>query len=647
MTSSVLLLAPPLDWRDDLGSERVSSLKEAQKVLETSRFDCLVIFVSEIKGKGLASWVQLIHEAKFDHKIILVYRENWQEVVPWLNGRAPESICAESEHNQITATIRQVLESEQLKEQERVRLEMVQEQTHQMQEVGQKLSERIERRQKSLAKQRQRLLYTNHQIEALHAALTAIHKARSSFELEKLLKEALEFHLQLSQTRVRFSAQSSNLNRDELRAKGAFLHEEPLVLNEREIGQIQFLREKFDFQDQELDLLKQIAENVALGLDRLAKLEQADVLKQQWQATFDAFTEALCLTDSQFRILRTNQKYSQIIGQSTRQVVGRNCFELFFDPSQVPEFFTLGPAFRIRRNRFDGRQTQTFEVSSQPLHFSTFEGEVLLVLFRDISSRLQMERQLVETSKMAELGLIGSSIAHELNNPLGGMLSFIQLIRMDLKGHEPYADDVKQMEEAAKKCRDIVINLLGFARRSDANDRRPMDVREALSQALKISDLLTRSQGISVQVQLPNEPVMINGQQNQFTQALCNLLQNAGEAILEKRKSDFKAKAEMLVTLKRKQNHFELEIQDSGVGIEPEILRKVFNPLFTTKTSKVNSGLGLTMSFKILSEHFAKLEIFSQPGVGTTAKITLPEQDLATGSQVFDAENLTVPKPLP
>ncbi len=187
----------------------------------------------------------------------------------------------------------------------------------------------------------------------------------------------------------------------------------------------------------------------------------------------------------------------------------------------------------------------------------------------------------------------------------------------------------------AKISRDIVQDLLGFARRGDTTDRQIVDLRDVIRQALKISELQTRSQGIVVNTTLPENALILEAQPNQLSQALCNILQNSAEAILEKRRDDPRARGEISVALRSTGDLYELLIGDTGVGIKPEVQDKVFNPLFTTKASNANSGLGLTMAFKIIAEHAGRLELSSQPGVGTTAKIAFHRPDKSPESPTF------------
>lgn len=636
MSTAVLLVCAPLDWANDFGNEKADSLKQAMQMVREQSWGGLVIFTANQKPEQVQALLELSQQqATVPAFVFAVPSMEATEIWSWLKIVTPLRLVATSSTANVAAAIATLMEHSQLQAQEEQRSRLVAEQNYSLQQLNRDLEVRVERRQRSLSRARERLLITNQHIETLHAATLAIHRARALGELENSLCEALRLHLKVSAIRIRFRSQSTLMHAN---TQGeAFF--ETLTLSGVTIGELAvFPQPGHRFSEPDLNLLHQTAEAVALGVDRLSKLEQAEVLKQQWQATFDSISEPLCLTDASFNILRTNRSYAKVIGKEFKDVMNKNCFSEFFDAKTAAELSRLGRTFNVRHNRWVQDTPHTYEISAQPLHFESLQGEVTLVLFRDISSRLQIERQLLESSKMAELGLIGSSIAHELNNPLGGMLSFIQLIRMGLKGDEIYADDIHAMETAAQKCREIVHQLLGFARKSDSSDRHEVDLREVVRQALNISEIQTRSQGISVEVRSPAVALPFNAQTNQLSQALCNLVQNSAEAILEKRRQDPRAMGKINIHLQNLDDSYLLEIHDTGIGIAPEVQDKIFNPLFSTKASGVNSGLGLTMAYKIISEHGGKLEISSQPGVGTTAKIVFQSLDLHRDSQVFDSK---------
>lgn len=635
MSSSVLLVHPPKTWRDDIGTDKAASAKEAASLIENQPYACVAIFTGQEKDGAVIDLLKLIENRKPSPQTVLVVDPKQKNLLAnWLEAHTPLRVVLEQNLGDLVTALQTAIERHHLASQESDRLQLVREQNERLRALNRELETRVGKRQKSLERAKTKLLATNRQIETLHAATLSIHKARSLGELENSLTEALKLHLGVSATRIRFQSQSALT----AATKGHAFHE-PLVLNGVTIGELVVLRpDSSRFNEPEIDLLHQIADAVALGVDRLAKLEQAEVLKQQWQTTFDSISEPLCLTDAQFRILRTNRTFATSVRHEFRELMGKNCFEVFFDVKSADEFFSLGRTFKVRRNRWDGHHSRTFDVTVQPLKFESMDGEVVLVFFRDITARLQMERQLLESSKMAELGLIGSSIAHELNNPLGGMLSFIQLIRMDLKGGEPYNEDVLEMERAANRCRDIVQNLLGFARKGDASDKRIVDLKDILHQALRITDLQTRSQGIEMNVKTPAESLPLMAQSNQLTQAVCNLVQNSADAVLEKRRSNARSEGRISIRLTGDAKNYLMEITDTGVGIAPEVQAKIFNPLFSTKATNANSGLGLTIAYRIISEHGGSLEIASQPGVGTTARIAFPRPDLGDQPRIFDSK---------
>ncbi len=635
MNSTVLLVNAPSNWRDDIGADKAAGAKKAEEVLSSRAYACVAIFTKAQRDQDISSLLELIGSLAQSPKTVLIvdpYQK--QELARWLRISTPFRVVLEQNLSDLVTSLQAAIERHHLESQENDRLQLVQDQNTKLRTLNFELESRVEKRQKSLERARSRLIVTNRKIETLHAATLAIHKARSIGELENSLTDALQLHLGVTATRIRFQSQSVLTTS---MAGNAF--HEPLVLSGTTIGELIILKpNSLRFTEDEIDLLHQIAHAVALGVDRLSKLEQAEVLKQQWQTTFDSISEPLCLTDAQFKILRTNRTFATSVNMEYRDLIGQNCFEKFFDLKSAEEFFALGPTFKVRRNRWDGHNSRSFDVAVQPLKFESFDGEVVLVFFRDITSRLQLERQILESSKMAELGLIGSSIAHELNNPLGGMLSFIQLIRMDLKGKEPYHDDILEMEKAANRCRDIVQHLLGFARKGDISDRRVVDLRDVLNQALRITDLQTRSQGIEMKIEMPEESMPLTAQSNQLSQALCNLVQNAAEAVLEKRRANARAEGRITIRLVPQKENYSMEIIDTGVGIPPEVQAKIFNPLFSTKGTNLNAGLGLTIAYRIISEHGGNLEISSQPGVGTTAKLAFPRPDLVTSPQIFDSK---------
>lgn len=476
------------------------------------------------------------------------------------------------------------------------------------------------KREKNQLRSQKRFTNLNLQTEALHKALLAVHSALSVSEIETQLFSALSTALNLNWVRV-FLFSNDHLENQLSRIQGQKLFKAPLTIDSRSLGKLVIARnDNKDFTKGEEESLFQITESVALALDRLAKLDQAETLKLQWDSTFDAISEPLCLTDEKFNIIRTNKAFLNVTKLKSAQALGNNCFSAFCGPHAPTQVAPSPTALVIQRIDKGSKEPNYYEVTTQRIHVAAGTPSILMVLFRNVTEQKKIEKQIFESSKMAELGTIGSSIAHDINNPLGGMINFIQLIKMDLKPEHPHYEDILEMEAAGQRCKEIVENLLRFSRRQENVQSEKIDLNDLVRHTLKIIELQTRSLGIQVEAVTPEDKTEIMGQSHLLTQALNYVLQNSFDAVSEKLSSTPGYKGQIKVEVLKNKDQISLTVIDNGVGIQPEVQNKILNPLFSTKNKK--HGLGLTLAFQIVAEHSGRLEIFSQPNVGTTVKIS-------------------------
>ena len=472
--------------------------------------------------------------------------------------------------------------------------ELLQEQNEHLKRLSLELEERIQKRQTVLEEAKSRLLRTNERVNLLQRALVAIQGARSVGEMETLLFNALQPTLSLTALRIAFIHQMSELERWQRQARTLHVHYRELFRGEERTGAALFARPlDRNFNRDEMIVLNHICDTLSLALDRLVKLDASETLKQQWEATFDAISDPLCLVGPNYELQRTNRAFAQNHGLTPDAVVGQKCFKVLFSRSEPCPGCQLGGKFRLRPEK---PGAPYFSVSSQRLKVRADSQEVYVNLYEDISRRLRLEKMILESARMAELGTIGSSIAHELNNPLGGMLSFLQLIKMDLPKDTPLYQDISEMEDGAKRCRDIVKNLLGFSRRSSSDPSQIFDLREAVAQAVQITELQTRSRGVRIEQDLGEAPLEVSGDFNLLAQAVRHFLQNAQET--EPSKIAVVAQATATAAL--------LEVRSEGGKFRPD------------------AGLGLAVALEILQQHHGQMEISTADPAQTKAKISLP-----------------------
>ena len=266
------------------------------------------------------------------------------------------------------------------------------------------------------------------------------------------------------------------------------------------------------------------------------------------------------------------------------------------------------------------------------------EIDILVSRFNDMVDRLQKaydeledaQKKLIQSEKLASIGTLASGVAHEVNNPLAGIMHCISRIKKYPDKRDEAEKYLDLMEEAAMKMEMVVKNLLDFARQPDYQ-KNEMDPKEALQNALSLASHRLEKENIAVSLNSCPHKVLIIGNKNQLEQVFLNLLINSIDAITERRNQSIEFSGEIKVScgiMENDSKKFHIKIDDNGTGISDENLNKIYDPFFTTKPPGKGTGLGLSVSMNIISDHDGELEVQSESGSGTIVNITLPVKSL-------------------
>ncbi len=247
-------------------------------------------------------------------------------------------------------------------------------------------------------------------------------------------------------------------------------------------------------------------------------------------------------------------------------------------------------------------------------------------LQREVEARTrelrEAQERLLQAQKLAAIGQLGAGVAHEINNPLAGILGNVQLLL--LKGRRNGTLDeatlaaLQKVEAAAKRCRDITGALLRFSQQRSAEVKGEVDLNAVVEDVLR----LTREQSAGVQVAIETalDPACprVRGDPGQLSQLLLHLVTNALTAV------DGRPQPRVEIGIRKNGSEATITVSDNGKGIDPEIQHRIFEPFFTTKDVWTGLGLGLSVAYRIAEDHGGRIEVESTPGEGATFRVVLP-----------------------
>ena len=231
----------------------------------------------------------------------------------------------------------------------------------------------------------------------------------------------------------------------------------------------------------------------------------------------------------------------------------------------------------------------------------------------DEKQRLQMQLQHVE--RLAFVGELSAGIAHELNEPLGRILGFAQLIKKAGGLNEQQNQDIERIVKASLYTREIIKKLMIFSRQMP-RQITSVNLNDIVSNILYFIDARFVSRQVNIVQKLEEDLPMIQADEVQMSQVLVNLVTNAIHAMPKG--------GELVIATKKKGDAVNLSVQDTGHGMTPEVKKKIFEPFFTTKPAGQGTGLGLSVVQGIIIAHRGKIQVTSQPGKGTRIEVSLP-----------------------
>ncbi|MFW6159742.1 MAG: ATP-binding protein [Acidobacteriota bacterium] len=409
--------------------------------------------------------------------------------------------------------------------------------------------------------------------------------------------------------------------------KSGFFHFLPFHLEGKLIGALGMGKktDKTYLNSEDWDLLETISSSVALALENAYLYDHAqkrtfelERLKDYSENIIESLTVGVAVLDQKGIVTGWNRvmenlfslKKEEVLGKKLLNILGKKNFSSLFPPDTQLSFRLLS---EISLEMPSGEK-KIFDIAKTPLLDNQMNSYGTVIVFDDVTEKISLQQQLLTSEKLASIGLLSAGVAHEINTPLTGISSYVQILQKKLT-NSPHNKILENIEKQTDRVARIVKNLLNFARNPESTSFQRVNLKENLEEIISLIDYKLKTMNIELELQL--EPVpQIWAQGEKIQQVFINIILNAIDAMPEGGKLSLK--------LFQMNKTAVIQIKDTGIGIKAQHLPHIFDPFFTTKGIGKGTGLGLSISYAIVKEHEGHLTVESESGQGSTFTIYIP-----------------------
>jgi two-component system, NtrC family, sensor kinase len=355
------------------------------------------------------------------------------------------------------------------------------------------------------------------------------------------------------------------------------------------------------------------------------------VAKRQWERTFDAISEPLMIVDEGYLIKRANLALADELGIAIQRVVGKKCHEVrgasthrFVGSGSSPcagcpvaEAQRCGVAADGEVRSAHGR---TYTLRAFPVtgdaHGDVDAEKLTVCHYHDVTDERLMTSELASAERLAAIGRLAGGVAHEINNPLGGILAFVQILQRETVTDAERRDYLAEIEQSALRCKGIVESLVRFSRQASRTERRSLLVNDVVRDAVRAFAAREPERAQPARLVLGERIPPVQGDAGQLHQLVTHLLANALDS--------GGRRGEVEIETSNDTDDVIVSVRDRGAGIPEENLSRLYDPFFTTKEEGKGRGLGLAVVYAIVQEHGGKITARNREGGGAEFVVTLP-----------------------
>jgi len=391
------------------------------------------------------------------------------------------------------------------------------------------------------------------------------------------------------------------------------------------------------FSPLELERVEAMADLLSVALANAELFQTMKQAEWRFRTLFRAAPDAvLTVLHPTGRIREANDAVREVFGLEPHQIIGKRLLELLLPVDRLTLENALTAAFDGTPARVEVQVTlpggNTRVVALAASRLPEADPPSVLLIGRDMTQERELRLRLMESDRLAAVGELVAGVAHEVNNPLSSISAFAQLLLRETTLTPSQRESIDVIRTETTRASQVVKDLLAFARRSEPR-REPLDVNGVVSRTIRMRQYQFAEAGVRVETELEDELPSVMGDARQLQQVCLNLLTNAVQAMT--------GGGELRVRTSTVDGAVRLDVSDSGTGIPATVRAHIFEPFFTTKSEGEGTGLGLSVSYGIVTAHGGTIEVVETGSTGTVFRVTLPS--VSSPPNDADAANEVAP----
>jgi PAS domain S-box-containing protein len=408
----------------------------------------------------------------------------------------------------------------------------------------------------------------------------------------------------------------------------------PLHFKERTNGCLLLgRRRQKEFYDQfDIEMIEILASQSSMALEnaisferlhrqqkRLQELNRELIIsKNKLEAFFDGITTPISIQDINYNIITINFSGARYCGRTYEELVGKKCYQVFFNRNKPCESCMAQDCLHMqipfRSELTDEKTGSTFDVHFYPISVPDESQKIFLEFFQDISQQKKLQEELAQSEKLAGIGTLASGIAHEINNPLTGIIGTAELLKDEIEEGTEQREFVEDIITYAQNAAEVISELKLYTHK-EKHKTEDVHIADIIDTSLKLAGRGMQMGNIDVEKRFSDD-IVIQADPVELQQVFLNILINAVQAM--------EGRGRLTITSRISDQQGIISIADTGRGISTQHIDKIFNPFFTTKGPRTGTGLGLSITHQIVAKMGGRILVESTPNQGTEFILYFP-----------------------